>query len=186
MGVDAERRGSIFGPDGIHIGVVVSGEEIVVEYASGVRTQSSENRATTLDNELIPASSICLVLCNKGVGDGCETGLRNPCDVRSSPSAICQGQGDRDGYKVNIADIGKQLIGIECELAETPGFVVVGVRLVADRGFNETRSGVQEESQSGVDGKPDTTSSNAGNGHYSSGTWSSKLNAAVHSESLAG
>lgn len=92
--VDAEGRGGVFAPDAVYVGGVVVGEEAVVEDDAVVGTHSAQGGSVVADDELVPARAVGLVLCDQGVGNGCQAILGDAGNVLGISSGIQQRHGD--------------------------------------------------------------------------------------------
>ena len=68
-----------------------------------------------------------------------------------------QSQGERNTDKVDVADVGVDLVGVPGEFAERPMSGVVGVGGISDAGLGKGGSWVEEEGYRFIDGEVDTT-----------------------------
>ena len=95
-------------------------------------------------------------------------------------------QSDRDGNKVDVADVGEQLRGVPGELAEAEIDIDVRVRWVQDGGLDQAGTRVQQECQLAIDGEPNTAASDVRDGDRLRRTRSTKRDGTIHRQRCAG
>ncbi len=145
LGVNGEGLGGVFGVDLVDVGLVVAGEEAVVEDDAVVWAQGAESVAVGALDQLAPPGAVLSGLGTQPVADGLEAVGGHARDVLRGAGGVGEGQGDGQGDEVNIADVGKELGTVEGKFAEAEIGVEVGVGGVGDGGLDETGAGVEEE-----------------------------------------
>lgn len=119
-----------------------------------------------LDDQLVPGPAVLLGLLAQPVAELVDAVRCHARHVLHPAAGCLQRQGNRQTrHKVDVADVGKQLVAVEGELGEAEVDIGIWVAGVEDRGFDHCWPGVQEELKLFVAGKPDATAGDLGDVH---------------------
>lgn len=181
LGVDEESVGGVFGVDGGDVGLVVAGEEVAVDDDAEVGAESAEGsvRVGLSDDETAPACAVEVVLVLQFGADGVEAVGGYAGDFGCAVGGGVEGQGDGDGHKVYVADVGVEFGAVVGEFGEAPVDVDAWVARVADRGLHEGGTGVQQKGYLSINGKVDSCAGEAGNRYGPRTAWSTQTNCTV-------